>query len=83
MGIVEKITIDLDSTTLNALSQRAEQHGHSIDEEVRAIVAGSVAPQSSSEDWIARARSIRAMTPVGSIAVDSWKLIRADRDFGH
>ncbi len=79
----DKITIDLDPETLDALARRAESHGHSVDEEARAIVVRTVAPVHGEVDWVARARTIRAMTPPGSIVVDSWKLIRASRDWDH
>ncbi|WP_421762053.1 FitA-like ribbon-helix-helix domain-containing protein [Devosia sp.] len=79
----DKITIDLDQDVLAALAQRAESHGHSIGEEVRTIVRDTVAPVRETADWLARARSIRAMTPPGSIVVESWKLIRASRDWDH
>lgn len=80
----EKITIDVDPEVLDALTQRAESNGHTLDEEVSAIVSETVRPPASDDiDWVARARAIRAMTPPGSIVVDSWKLIRASRDWDH
>ncbi len=79
----ERITIDVDRDVLEALARRAENHGRSLDEEVSAIVAETVAPLAPKTDWVARARAIRAMTPPGSIVVDSWKLLRASRDWDH
>lgn len=79
----EKITIDVDPDVFDALTRRAENHGRSLDEEVSAIVAETVTPTPHKKDWVARARAIRAMTPPGSIVVDSWKLIRASRDWDH
>lgn len=79
----DKITIELDQGILEALTRRAESHGHSLDEEVSAIVTETVSPVPVGGDWVARARAIRAMTPPGSIVVDSWKLIRASRDWDH
>jgi len=79
----EKITIDVDQEIFDALTRRAENHGRSLDQEVSAIVAETVAPAPTKKDWVARARAIRAMTPPGSIVVDSWKLIRASRDWDH
>ena len=79
----EKITIDVDQGIFDALTRRAASHGRSLDEEVSAIVAETVPPVPVETDWVARARAIRAMTPPGSIAVDSWKLIRASRDWDH
>ena len=79
----DKIVVDLDQETLEALARRAVLHGRSVVEEVRSIVEETVVGAREDLDWIARARAIRAMTPPGSIQVDSWKLIRASRDFDH
>lgn len=80
----EKITIDVAPAVLDALTQRAESNGHTLDEEVSAIVSETVKLDVADDiDWVARARAIRAMTPPGSIVVDSWKLIRASRDWDH
>lgn len=79
----ETITIDVDQRVLDALTRRAATHGHSLGDEVSAIVAETVIPVPEETDWVARARAIRAMTPAGSIAVESWKLIRASRDWDH
>jgi plasmid stability protein len=79
----ETITIDVDQKILDALARRAESHGRSLGDEVSAIVAEVVAPVPDETDWVTRARTIRAMTPPGSIAVESWKLIRASRDWDH
>lgn len=79
----DQVTLDLDPDTLDALARRAESHGHSVDDEVRAIIVRTVSPPKTATDWVARSRAIRAMTPPGSIKVDSWKLIRADRDWEH
>ena len=79
----ETIAVELDRATLDALNQRAERHGLSIGEEIGAIVRQQVSPAASTPDWVGRARSIRAMTPPGSIHVETWKLIRASRDWDH
>ncbi|MHB1101928.1 MAG: FitA-like ribbon-helix-helix domain-containing protein [Devosia sp.] len=79
----DKIVVDLDLETLDALARRAEAHGHSVGEEVRTIVQETVSPVREDMDWVGRARAIRAMTVPGSIHVDSTKLIRASRDFDH
>jgi plasmid stability protein len=79
----ETVRIDVDRSVLEALARRAENHGRSLEEEVSAIVAETVAPLAPKTDWVARARAIRAMTPPGSIVVDSWKLLRASRDWDH
>jgi plasmid stability protein len=79
----DKVTIDLDGDTLDALRHRAQTHGRSVDEEVRTIVRETVSTTRDDLDWVARARAIRAMTPPGSVHIDSTKLIRASRDFDH
>ncbi len=79
----EKVTVEFDSDVATELERRAREHGHTLGDEVRTIVRDAVAPKPKEIDWVARAREIRAMTPPGSIKVDSWKLIRADRDWGH
>ena len=79
----DKITIDLDREMLEELSRRAESHGRSVSEEILTIVSETVSPTREGIDWVARARAIRAMTPPGSIRVDSTRLIRASRDFDH
>jgi len=79
----DKITIDVDHGILEALTQRAENNGHSLDQEISAIFSETVSPVAVETDWVDKARAIRAMTPPGSIQVDSWKLIRASRDWDH
>lgn len=79
----ESITVELDHDTLRELNDRAERHGLSVGEEVGAIVRERLGQKQPTTDWVARARAIRAMTPPGSIRVDSWKLIRASRDWDH
>jgi plasmid stability protein len=85
MGIAmdEKVTIELDSEALDTLAHRAEAHGHDVATEARAIILERITTSPKETDWLARARQIRAMTPPGSIAVDTWKLIRASRDWDH
>jgi plasmid stability protein len=79
----EIVAVELDRETLDALNQRAERHGLSVGEEIGAIVRQQVSAAGSTPDWVARARAIRAMTPPGSIQVETWKLIRASRDWDH
>jgi plasmid stability protein len=78
----EKVTVEFEPDELDELSQRAEAHGHDVSAEVRAIVVEKIR-HSNDTDWVARARAIQEMTPPGSITVDSWKLIRASRDWDH
>jgi hypothetical protein len=85
MGIAmdEKVTVEFDHDAMDALGHRAEVHGHDVASEVRSIVLEKIAQPPKEIDWIARSRQIRAMTPPGSLRVDSWKLIRASRDWDH
>jgi plasmid stability protein len=77
----DKIIVELDSETLDALSRQADAHGRSIDEEVRDIVRQAVPiKEHSDRDPVEWARSIRAMTPKGVKQTDSLTLLREDRD---
>ena len=80
----DKITIDLDRETLEALAQQAEAHGKSVDQEASDIVRERVGHIAKHDvDFVAWARRIRAMTPKGVPQTDSVQLIREDRDRGH
>jgi len=80
----DRITIDLDRQTYEALSRQAETHGRSVNEEAVDIVRRSVVSKGSEDvDYVAWARRIRAMTPKGVKQTDSVQLIREDRDHGH
>jgi plasmid stability protein len=80
----DRVTIELDRETYDALSRQAEMHGKSIDQEVGDIVRRSVVKESPKDvDYVARARRIRAMSPKGVAQSDSVQLIREDRDHGH
>jgi plasmid stability protein len=74
------ITIDFDLKTIEALERRATAHGHSIEDEVRKMVADAVKPRLSREEFIRRAEAVAAMTPKGIKQTDSTLLIREDRD---
>jgi plasmid stability protein len=78
----DRITIDLDDGTLDALGKMAEAHGRSVGDEVREIVRSHIATTTrlSPEDAIQRAREIRAMAPPGVKQTSSVQLIREDRD---
>jgi plasmid stability protein len=78
----EKVTVEFGPDELNQLGHRAEAHGHDVSAEIRAIVVETIRHPVET-DWVARARAIQEMTPPGSITVDSWKLIRASRDWDH
>jgi hypothetical protein len=79
----DKIAVDFEQDALDALTARAEAHGRDVAAEVRSIVLETITPVQPTVDWVERARVIRAMTPRGSIRVESWKLIRASRDWDH
>ncbi|MBN9307149.1 MULTISPECIES: hypothetical protein [unclassified Devosia] len=80
----DRITIDLDRETYEALSRQAQLHGRSVDEEAGEIVRRSIVPQGPEGiDYVAWARRIRAMTPKGVKQTDSVRLVREDRDHGH
>jgi plasmid stability protein len=78
----DRITIDLDNGTLDALEKMAQAHGRSIGDEASEIVRNHVviAARLSPEAAIRRAREIRAMTPPGVKQTSSVQLIREDRD---
>lgn len=84
MGIAmdEKVTVEFDGELIDALSRQAAAHGHDIETEVREIVRQNIVrrPPMTPEEFLARAREIRAMTPPGVIQSDSTLLIREDRD---
>jgi plasmid stability protein len=71
------IVRNLDDKVIAALKAKAELHGHSLEQELRAILSGAAKP--NAEDRLALADRIRAMTP-RKRQTDSTKLIRADRD---
>lgn len=80
----DKVIIDLDRDTLDALSRQAEAHGKSVDQEAADIVRQSVVRRRTEDiDFVAWSRRIRAMTPKGVPQTDSVQLIREDRDHGH
>jgi plasmid stability protein len=80
----DRITVDLDRETYDALSRQAEMHGRSVNEEVSDIVRRSVVKKASEGiDYVAWARRIRAMGPKGVAHSDSVRLIREDRERGH
>lgn len=76
----EKLTVDIDRETLEALSRQAESNGHSVSEEARHIIARNVRRKMTREEFIRRAEAIAAMTPKGVKQTDSTILIREDRD---
>ena len=78
----DKLTVDLDRETMEALSRQAKEHGHSVNVEAREILKRNVraAVPGDRQAIIAEFRRIRAMTPVGVRQTSSVQLIREDRD---
>ena len=70
------IVRNLDDKVIAALKAKAKLHGHSFEQELRAILSGATRP--NAEERLALADRIRAMTPSGR-QVDSTALIREDR----
>jgi plasmid stability protein len=71
------IVRNLDDKVIAALKAKAELHGHSLEQELRAVL--SAATKLNAEDRLALADRIRAMTP-GRRQTDSTVLIRKGRD---
>jgi len=70
------IVRNLDDKVIAALKAKAELHGHSLEQELRAILSGAAKP--NAEERLALADRIRAMTP-RKRQTDSTVLIREDR----
>lgn len=71
------IVRNLDDKIIAALKAKAELHGHSLERELRAILAGAAKP--NADERLTLADRIRAMTPKRR-QTDSTLLIRKDRD---
>ena len=71
------IVRNLDDTVIAALKARAKLHRHSLEQELRALLAAAARP--SPEDRLALADRVRAMTPKRR-QTSSTVLIREDRD---
>ena len=71
------IVRNLDDKVIAALKAKAELHGHSLEQELRAILSGAAKP--NAEERLALADRIRAMTP-RKRQTDSTVLIRKGRD---
>ena len=69
---------NLDERIVAGLKRKAALHGHSLEQELRDILAASA--RWSADERIAAARRIRAMTPAGIKQTNSAALIREDRD---
>jgi plasmid stability protein len=79
----EKITIELDSETMEAVRQNAKAHGHDVAHEVRQIVRERFHHEGADIDFAEEFRRIRAMTPPDATLTDSTKIIRDSRNRDH
>ncbi|MBX3330600.1 MAG: hypothetical protein KF722_09380 [Nitrospira sp.] len=71
------IVRNLDDHVITALKAKAELHGQSLEQELRAILSRAALP--NAQERIALADRIRALTPKRR-QTDSTTLIRKDRD---
>jgi antitoxin FitA len=69
---------NLDDQVVAALRRKADLHGHSLEQELRATLTAAV--RLSGKERADLAKRIRAMTPKGVEQTDSAELIREDRD---
>ena len=78
----EKLTVDIDRETLDALNRQAEERGHTVDEEVRDILKRSIRLRVAADRQaiIDEFHRIQAMTPTGVRQTSAVQLIREDRD---
>jgi plasmid stability protein len=77
----EIVVKGLERETLEALEERAREHGISVDEEVKHIVRSTVTRRRMTPDeFESRANAIAALTPKGIKQTDSALLLREDRD---
>jgi plasmid stability protein len=78
MIMAQVIIRNLEDRVVEVLRERARLHGHSLEQELRDILA-KVARLTPAER-LRRIDRIRAMTPKGVVQTDSTLLIRQDRD---
>ena len=71
------IVRNLDDQVIAALKAKAELHGQSLEQELRAILSRAAVP--NVEERVTLAGRIRGLTPKRR-QTDSTKLIREDRD---
>lgn len=71
------IVRNLDDQVIAALKVKAELHGQSLEQELRAILSNAALP--NAEEKLALADRIRGLTPQRR-QTDSTTLIREDRD---
>lgn len=76
----DKLRLDLDPYALEVLSERAQSHGRSPEQEAADIIREQLKRDRRPEYMIEWSRRIRAMSPPGVKQTDSLKLLREDRD---
>ena len=76
----DALRLELGSDELGALSERAQAHGRSPEQEAAEIIRQTLAHGDRGQYFIEWSRRIRAMTPPGVTQTDSVQLIREDRD---
>ena len=69
---------NLDDRVVDVLRRKAELHGHSLEQELRAAL--TAAARLTPEERAALARRVRDLTPAAVPQTDSATLIRQDRD---
>lgn len=77
--MAEVVIRDIPEDVLARLKAKAEVKGHSLEQELREILARAAPPQLSPEEKVALADRIAAMQPK-PLEQESWELIREDRD---
>jgi antitoxin FitA len=70
---------DLDPAMLDLLRQRASQHGHSLEDEVK-IILEKAAESASPSVWIGVDAIRKQLESSGRKFTDSTELLREDRD---
>ena len=71
----------LGDDVIAAYKQAAQQHGRSLEAELRdTIERAQPRRQLSGEELIALSTRLHALTPASAAAIDSTELIREDRD---
>ena len=77
-SMAQVLVRNLDDRVVAALKRKAELRGHSLEKELREILASAALLTGQERRQLSR--RIRAMTPTGIPQTDSAKLIREDRD---
>lgn len=76
----DKLSLDLDPFAMEMLSERAQSHGRSPEQEAADIIRRQLQRDRGPEYMIEWSRRIRAMSPPGPQRTDSLELLREDRD---